>query len=82
VKFVGAAFGHQSEYVSARWWQQLQRCGRQLKHLSPSFTSSLAPAGGVFSHNQGMSAPTGTAPTPVESIEEIKVVGSGMTADV
>jgi len=49
--------------------------------FTPSFATSLSPAGGVFGHNQGMSAPTGTMPTPVESIEEIKVASSGMTAD-
>jgi Carboxypeptidase regulatory-like domain len=48
---------------------------------TPSFATSLSPAGGVFGHNQGQSVPTGTVPTPVESIEEIKVASSGMTAD-
>jgi len=37
-----------------------------------SFASSLSPSGG---------SPTGTVPTPVESIEQIKVTTSGMTAD-
>ena len=33
------------------------------------------------SYNAGVGAPTGTMPTPVESIEEFKVNTSGMTAD-
>jgi hypothetical protein len=48
---------------------------------TPSFASALSAAGSVFTHAQGLSAPSGTVPTPVESIEQVKIASSGMTAD-
>jgi hypothetical protein len=46
-----------------------------------SYAGSTETNGGSLSYGSGSGAPTGSMPTPVESIEEFKVNTSGMTAD-